>query len=393
VLVALSMRAAIGVVGPLFSAVAGDLALDLVVLAFIGAAPPLGFALAGLLVPPLTRRVGLESALLIALAALVLGQAVRAASTEAVGLVSSTFLAVLGIGATNVLLPPIVRRWFPGRIAGVTSIYLILLAVSAAVPAFVAVQLADAFGWRPAIAVWVVLPLLALVPWWMLRRAGDTLGREADTPLGLAAATPRPVSTSPTAWALVAVLALPSISIYTAAAILPAVLVETAGLTPAEAGAAMGIVYLLGAPLALLVPLFRRRAGTILPFIAVAGACNVVGWGGLLVAPALAPFLWATLIGLVPITFPLSLYLVNVRSRAERTTVALSGFVQGIAYVSAGVAALALGLLHDATRSWTATLVLLAATSLVVVPGIVVLARSRFVDDELAEPLPARRPS
>lgn len=380
------MRAAIGVVGPLFADMSDDLGLDLVVLAFIGAAPPLGFALAGLLVPPLTRRLGLEAALLIALAALVLGQTVRALSSDAVAIVSSTFLAVLGIGATNVLLPPLVRRWFPDRIAGATSVYLALLAVSAAVPAFVAVQLADALGWRPAIALWIALPLLAMLPWLALRRAGLVLDEEAKAspePGPLTAARPA-VWTSPTAWALVAVLVLPSISIYTAAAILPTILVETTGLTPAGAGAAMGIVYLLGVPLAFLVPLARRHRGATLPMIAAAGVCTLAGWGGLLIAPTVAPFVWATLIGLGPITFPLSLFLVNVRSRTERTAVEVSGFVQGVAYVTAGVAGLGLGLLHDTTRSWTATMILLAATSVVVVPGIVVLARSRFVDDELA---------
>jgi CP family cyanate transporter-like MFS transporter len=384
VLVALSMRAAIGVIGPLYAMIAGDLALDVVVLAFIGAAPPLGFALAGLLVPPLTRRVGLESALLLALVLLIAGQGLRAASGEAVGLVASTFLAVLGIGATNVLLPPLVRRWFPGRIAGVTSGYLILLAVSAAVPAFVGVQIAEAFGWRPALAVWILLPALALLPWWALRRAGRALGDDAEVvaEFGVPVA-PRPVSVSPTAWALVAVLVLPSISTYTAAAILPAILVETAGLSAAEAGAAMGVVYLFGVPLALLVPLLARRRGTILPLIVVAGTFNLVAWVGILVAPGAAPFLWATLLGLVPITFPLALLLLNLRSRAVRTTVALSGFVQGLSYFLAGAFALGVVLLHDATDSWTATVVLLAATSVVVVPGIVVLARGRFVDDEL----------
>lgn len=377
------MRAAIGVVGPLFAIISDDLGLDLVVLAFLGAAPPLGFALAGLLVPPLARRAGLEGALLVALATLVLGQAVRAASSDAVGLIASTFLAVVGIGATNVLLPPLVRRWFPGRIAGATAIYLTLLAVSAAVPAFVGVQLAETAGWRTAVAVWIVLPLLAVVPWWILRRAA-AVRVDAEVPVEIEPIR-RPVSVSPTAWAIAAVLVLPSVSIYTAAAILPAILVETAGLTPGEAGAAMGVVYLLGAPLALLVPIFHRHRRAILVLIAAAGAWNLVGWGGILLAPALAPFLWATLIGLVPITFPLALFLVNARSRTERTTVALSGFVQSVAYVAAGVAAFGLGLLHDATRSWVATLILLAASSVVVVPGIIVLARARFVDDELGE--------
>lgn len=385
-LVALSMRAAIGVVGPLFAAMSGDLGLGSTILGFLGAAPPLAFAVGGLLTPALVRRVGLERALIVVLLLLTLGQAARALSGEAIGLVLFTFLSVLGIGAANVLLPPIVRRWFPKHIAGATSVYLSLLALSAAIPSVVVVPISDVLGWRSALAVWIVLPILAILPWWGLVRPGEERARTAgDAAEWQGRRGPgKPIVASPTAWALVLVMLLPSISIYTAAAILPVILVETGGLTLTGAGIAMGIVYVLGIPLAMLVPVTRRHPGLTLPLIGLAGAVNLVGWAGVLLAPAGAPFVWATLIGLGPITFPLAMFLVNLRSRAEGTTVALSGFVQGLAYLLAAVAALGLGLLHDATHSWSATLVLLAACSVVVVPGIIVLARGRFVDDELA---------
>lgn len=148
----------------------------------------------------------------------------------------------------------------------------------------------------------------------------------------------------------------------------------------------MGVVYVLGIPLAVLVPLARRYPRLTLPLIGLAGACSLVGWAGVLIAPALAPLVWATLIGLGPINFPLAMYLVNVRSRTEDTTVVLSGFVQGLAYLLAALAALGLGLLHDLTHSWSTTLVLLVACSVVVVPGVIVLARGRVVDDELEAP-------
>ena len=159
---------------------------------------------------------------------------------------------------------------------------------------------------------------------------------------------------------------------------------RTRVLIAAGTAAGFAAAYNTGIPLAMLVPVTRRHPGLTLPLIGLAGAVNLVGWAGVLLAPAGAPFVWATLIGLGPITFPLAMFLVNLRSRAEGTTVALSGFVQGLAYLLAAVAALGLGLLHDATHSWSATLVLLAACSVVVVPGIIVLARGRFVDDELA---------
>lgn len=380
VLVALAMRSAIGIVGSVFSYVSDDLGLDVVVLSVLGAAPPLGFAFAGLVTPRLARRFGLEAGLVLGILALVLGQVVRALSGEAIVLVAGTFLGVVGIGVGNVLLPPLVRRYFPDRIGAYTSLYLVLMTFSASVPAFVGVQVAEALGWRWALGMWVVLPLLALVPWVVLGRAM----RRVDAVEVLEETPPaRGVGFAPTAWAITAVLTLSSVSVYAAFAFLPTMLIDVGGLDPAPAAAALGVVLILGVPEALLVPIFQRYPGTILPLIVVAGLCTVGGWAGLVVAPGAAPFLWATLIGLVPITFPLALLLVNTRSRHPRTTVSLSGFVQGIAYVSAGVFTFGLGVLHDLTGGWTASLVVLAATGLFAVPGVVILARGRYVDDEL----------
>jgi CP family cyanate transporter-like MFS transporter len=184
-------------------------------------------------------------------------------------------------------------------------------------------------------------------------------------------------------WAITAALGLSSISIYIAMGYLPAML-TSAGVDAATAGAALGIAVALGIPEALLVPLLASRRAAVLPMIVTAGLCAVAGWGGLLFAPAAAPLLWGLLVGLVPITFPLSLLLVNTRTRSHRVTVSVSAFVQGVAYIVAGTLAFTVGLLHDATGSWTAPMWLALATSLLAVPAIVILGRDRLVDDELA---------
>ncbi len=398
VLVALSMRTAVGVIGPVFAAISDDLGLGVIVLSFIGAAPPIGFAVAGLVVPALTRRWGLEAALLAALAAILLGQGLRALSQEAVVLVASTMIAVIGIGAANVLLPPLVRRYFPERISSVTSLYLVLMGISASVPAFTAVQLSDAFGWRIAVGMWVLLPVLAMLPWLSMLRAPRPVEPIAVEPIAaepivvefddgdepVAAPVRRAVWASPTVWAITAALGLSSISVYVAMAYLPAMLIA-AGIAPAVAGAALGVLLVVGIPEAVLVPLLARRSATVLPMIVIAALCGIAGWGGMLVAPAVAPILWAVLIGLVPITFPLALLLVNTRTRSHRVTVSVSAFVQGVGYVVAGLFSFGMGLVHDAAGDWAIPTVLLIASTGLAVPAIVILGRRRIVDDELAD--------
>lgn len=389
VLVALAMRNAVAVFGPLFTTISDDLGLDVVVLSLIGTAPPIGFALAGLVVPAITPRWGLERTLMVSLVVMVIGQGVRALSSEAVLLVGSTAIVMTGIGAVNVLLPPLVRRYFPNRVGGVTSMYLVLLGLGTAGPAFTAVHLAETFGWRGAIGVWLVIPLLALVPWLANLRVHGASGPVAEPDVApMPASELRRVVTSPTAWAITAAFALSSISAYAAFAYLPAML-TVVGLTPAAAGVALGLVMVIGIPEALIVPILATRSRTVLPMVVVAGLCGLAGWLGMLLAPASAPFLWAVLIGLVPIAFPLALLLVNTRTRDHRVTVSVSGFVQGVGYVVAGAFALGVGLLHEATGNWQVSIVVLLATMGLVVPAVLILRRDRMVDDEIA-PRPRR---
>ena len=389
VLVALAMRNAVAVFGPLFTTISGDLGLDVVVLSLIGTAPPIGFAIAGLVVPAITPRWGLERTLMVSLAVMVVGQGVRALSSEAVLLVGSTAIVMTGIGAVNVLLPPLVRRYFPNRVGGVTSMYLVLLGLGTAVPAFTAVHLAETFGWRGAIGIWLVIPLLALVPWLANLRVHGASGPVAELDVApMPASELRRVVTSPTAWAITAAFALSSISAYAAFAYLPAML-TVVGLTPAAAGVALGLVMVIGIPEALIVPILATRSRRVLPMLVAAGLCGLAGWLGMLLAPASAPFLWAVLIGLVPIAFPLALLLVNTRTRDHRVTVSVSGFVQGVGYVVAGAFALGVGLLHEATGNWQVSIVVLLATMALVVPAVLILRHDRMVDDEIA-PRPRR---
>ena len=57
----------------------------------------------------------------------------------------------------------------------------------------------------------------------------------------------------------------------------------------------------------------------------------------------------------------------------------------------AGVSSFGIGMLHDATGSWTAPIIVVLSTIVLVVPAIVILRRDRLVDDEIAAPLASAR--
>src|SRR5690606_40299407 len=67
----------------------------------IGTAPPVCFAIFGLLTPLFERRLGLERVTVIALTAIALGLVLRGFSTDAASLLLTTALIFAGVGMGN----------------------------------------------------------------------------------------------------------------------------------------------------------------------------------------------------------------------------------------------------------------------------------------------------
>ncbi|MEV8024717.1 MFS transporter [Microbacterium sp. NPDC080220] len=382
VLLAFSLRSAVASLSPLFDAIGEDFVLPAAVLGLIGTVPPLCFAVFGLLASGFERRFGLERTTLVALGAVALGLVARAAAGDAYGLLLGSALVFAGVGVGNVLLPALVKKYFPDRIGLMTTVYSTMMAISTFVPPLVAVPVADAAGWRTSLGLWAVFALAGLAPWIVLAlRARRAALAEVDL---------EPVSTRvfgrmwrlPTAWALAVTFFVSSAVAYTSFAWLPKILVDTAGVTPQVAGTLLSLFALIGLPASLVVPVLVARRGVVLPLFIVASASGVLGAGGLLVAPASAPWLWVALLGILPLLFPLVLTSVGLRTRTHDATVALSSFAQSLGYGVTMLMPTGVGLIHDATGSWTVPLVILLAISLLAVPAGVVIARRKTVEQE-----------
>ncbi|HEY4267695.1 MAG TPA: MFS transporter [Galbitalea sp.] len=388
-LVALNLRSAVAALSPIIAQISRDIPLDPVVLGIIGAAPPVTFALTGLAAPWLSRRLGLEGGLLLAATAMVIGHIARALAPNSVMLIVATVITLAGAGLGNVLLPPVVKRYFPDRITQVTTAYAVLISVGTALPALAAVPVADAAGWRASLGVWFVLAITAVAPWVVatvqhrrglarLRLSDDSLGVETEPRL-----EGRLVRSS-IAWAVTIAFTISSINVYAAFAWLPSLLVDTAHVSSAEAGDLLSLYAFVGLPAALIVPFLASRLKNVGVLLYFAVACFLVGYAGLILAPAAAPVLWIVIAGIGPMLFPVALVLINARTRTHAGSVALSGFVQGVGYIIAAASPLLFGILHQATGSWTPSILLLLVLSLPAIPAGIILARSGFLEDQLA---------
>ncbi|MFS6530557.1 MFS transporter [Microbacterium aurugineum] len=409
VLVAFSLRSAVASLSPVIDHVAEDFPVSPVIIGLIGAAPPVCFAIFGLLTPLFERRFGLERMAVAAITLMALGLLLRGLAIDSTTLLAATAVVFAGVGSGNVLLPPLVKKYFPDRLGIMMTIYSTTMAVSTFLPPLVAVPVADSLGWRVSLGMWGIVAGIALVPWVALllgnrARADAPMKTELlvpdptdgvnDVQDAVAVAT-GPISTTPAnrrhfarlwrlplAWALALVFGASSTMAYVSFAWMPTMLVDIGGVSPATAGFLLSLFALIGLPCSLLVPILVVRFQATRPLFFVAVAGGLVGLAGLLLIPTVALPLWVSIFGLTAIMFPLSLVLLSIRARTPESAVALSGFVQSIGYAIAAVFPLLIGLLHETTDGWQIPLLVIAGVLVVVIPAGVVAGRRRTVEDE-----------
>lgn len=339
--------------------------------------PVLSFAFFGATANAIARTVGLHRTAALSLVALTLGMGVR-------GLVDSTWLfmvattiALAGAAVGNVILPPLVKRHFPNRVGIVTAIYTTAMLIGAALPPAVTVPIADAAGgWRAGLEAWAIMAAVCLLPWLTMlgHDVHPSTTRRSTVPISM-------VVRSPMAWAMAVFFGVQSSNAYVVLGWLAPAYTD-AGLSRTAAGLMVGIVQSLGIPVALLLPQLTRRLPNQALLPIAFSVLSAAGWLGVMAAADTVPWLWAIMLGIGCGAFPWVLSMIGLRTNTPSGTVALSGFVQSIGYLIAALGPLGVGLLHDATDSWTLPLLVLAGTSMLMLVGLV-FARPRYFEDAL----------
>ncbi|TFD74268.1 MFS transporter [Cryobacterium sp. Sr8] len=382
-LVAANLRTAVAALSPIITRIDVDIPLEALAIGVVGMLPPVCFALFGIFTPMFTKRHGLETVLALSLVALLVGHLARGLSGSLAVLLLGSVVTFAGLGVGNVLLPPLVKKYFPDRVGLVTSLYVTVISFSTLVPPLVAVPVADAAGWRVSLAMWSVLALIALVPWITMLVRHRT--RSVPTPV-VEEAEPAllgRIRHSSVAWAIAAVFAVSSLNAYSMFAWLPQLLVDRSLVTEREAGTLLSLFAAMGIPCAVIIPVLTARMKNV-GLIVYAGAfCFVIGYLGLIFAPAPLTWLWVSATGLGQLLFPLALVLINLRTRTHEGAVAMSGFVQGVGYTLGAFGPLVVGVLHELTGDWLAPLIFLTATALAVTVAGAVIARPHMLEDDL----------
>jgi CP family cyanate transporter-like MFS transporter len=164
---------------------------------------------------------------------------------------------------------------------------------------------------------------------------------------------------------------------------LPTILAD-AGADAAFGGSMVALFALVGLVAALTAPTVAARLANPYPVVVGCAACFFVAFAGLLFAPMSAPVLWVAILGLGPSTFPMTLTLINLRTRTPAGSAALSGFTQGVGYALACVGPLVFGMLHTVTGGWAAPFALLCVSVLVLLTGAWQACKPRMLEDSVS---------
>ena len=367
VLVALNLRPALAGLGPLVADVRLATGLSNTALGLLTTLPLLAFGVVSAFTPVVTRRLGVEGALGLALGLIGGGVLVRAAPP--VGLLfGGTVLLGVGIALGNVLLPALVKRDFADRSGPMTSLYSSAMGLGATLAAGVSVPLAAVVGWRGALGAWALLAGLALVVWLpqMHRRA---IPRRRGTVLDAL----RDLGRSRLAWAVALFMGLQSLAFYVILAWLPDLL-QSRGLSAAEAGWMLALSQAAGIVGSAVAPIWAGRMRDQRRIIWALAVLEAVALGGLLLPSGALAALWVSLLGLVlGGSFGLSLLFLAIRADTPETAAELSGMAQSVGYLVAAIGPALFGGLHDLTGGWTVPLlslvVVLAAKVAVGLPA------------------------
>lgn len=375
-LAAFNLRPAVTSVGAVLRDVQAGTGMSDTLAGVLTSVPVIAFGAVGLLSGRITRRLGPARTLVAALATLTVGLVARVSvATPAVVLLGSA-VALAGIAAANVLLPVAVKRWFPGHVGRATGLYTMALSIGTALAAALTVPVARLTGgWRGGLAAWAVPAVIALGAWIAVARRSDGEMPAPETVAGRAV----PVHRSRQAWALAVFFGTQSLAAYVAMGWLPTIY-QDAGVAPTAAGLYLALVMIVGAPVAIALPVIAARRPDQRVVVVVLVLLTAGAYLGLLLAPAALPWLWALILGVGFGAFPLALTMIGLRTATAVGTAQLSSLAQGAGYLIAAGGPVAVGVIHEATDGWTWPIL---ALLLVLVPQLVAglsAARPGYVD-------------
>ncbi|EDN5426815.1 CynX/NimT family MFS transporter [Salmonella enterica subsp. enterica serovar Schwarzengrund] len=344
-MIATTLRVTFTGAAPLLETIRSDYGLSTAQTGLLTTLPLLAFALVSPLAAGIARRFGMERSLFAAMLLISAGIALRSLPSAAL-LFAGTAIIGCGIALGNVLLPGLIKRDFSQHVARLTGAYSLTMGAAALGSALVVPLALHGFGWRGALLMLMLFPLLAFLIWlpqWRTTRSANLSSSRALHERG--------IWRSPLAWQVTLFLGLNSLIYYVIIGWLPTILISH-GYSEAQAGSLHGLLQLATAAPGLAIPLILHRFNDQRWIAALVSLLCAVGAAGLWFVPGQA-IIWTLLFGFGSgATMILGLTFIGLRASSAHQAAALSGMAQSVGYLLAACGPPVMGKLHDASGSW-----------------------------------------
>jgi len=338
VLAGLNLRVLLTTLGASLEAVRLDLGLSASAAGVLASIPTLCMGVVSLLGGWVIGHMGIGRGMKAALLLVAVGSAARWAGAERWVLYLATFVGGLGIACAQVLVPVVVKQFFPGRAALVMGGYTMAMNVGAAAGAAATPVLTLTLGgWAPALGAWALLALVAAALWpsWLRRRGGgdESLALPWGSAIG---------------WRMAVFLGSGSVC-YMALMAWLVPLYSAHGWTQAEGVALLTVFSAAQIGAALVVPPLASRGRDRRPALVATLAMLTAGLAGFWLSPLYGAALWASLTGIgLGGSFPLALTLPLDYTDTPTEAGRLSAMVLGLSMLLGAVGPSLFGLLRDA---------------------------------------------
>ena len=371
IFLSLILRTPITSVGAILGPLKSILDINNTVAGFITTIPLIAFAIFSPMVAKLSNKAGLEKTLLLAVITISIGLALRFYINTYVFFLT-TFIIGVGITVGNVLLPGLVKKYYPEKLGLMTGFYAVVMNVGAAVAAGISYPIlstnigGEKFSTGLAVNIWLILAVINIFVYTAMSK-NSSVSEVKDSHEKV-----HGYFKYSKMWTIMLSMGLQSALFYCSVSWFSEIMISK-GFTPETAGLLLSISQFAQFPSTFIVPILADKLHNklIIPVVITIGyLVSLVGMlytSGNFVIMLTFIIIFALAGGG---SFSYVMYLFSVKSRNESEAADISGLAQSGGYLLAAVFPPLLGYIRDIS-DWNKALYVLILTAAVLLVTLV----------------------